>query len=307
LRTGATLANPCFWVALSRLPLGFKTENGVDAREDYEYLDDETTPYLPYDNVVTNDECEAVGLPPNPEWERIESGESYPEPDFIREMLKTELTDEFRVELEENLSDSIALRDRQQKWNEAFNEFVDQHRHKLFLSLCEGRLGAQGKRLSDADELDWKGIHWEPIPLTFWISYKIDWAMSRAEGRGGKYGFILVDTNELIKVFPLPSLPEGSNIMKIGDQWVLPKGASVISAAGRTLGRPPLKWDEFHLEVAKYVQRGTLPEKQDSFIFTMEQWCKTHWGRKVGRSTILQKVKPYYDTFVRPKKSERSR
>jgi hypothetical protein len=295
------------WVALDRLPLSFITENGVDAREDYEYLVDEMTPYLPYDDVVANEECEAVGLPPNPEWEQRESGEYYPEPDFIRELLKTELTDEFSTELKQKLSDSIALRNRQQRWNKAFNEFVDQHRQKLFLSLCEGRLGAQGKRLLHMDELDWKGTAWEPIPHTFWISYKIDWAMSRAEGRGGKYGFILVDTNELINVFPPPPLPEGSNIAKIGGQWVLPKGVSEISASGRTPGRPPLKWDEFHLEVAKYVQQGTLPEKQDAFIFTMEQWCKTHWGREVGRSTILQKVKPYYDTFVRSKKSEITR
>lgn len=49
--------------------------------------------------------------------------------------------------------------------------------------------------------------------------------------------------------------------------------------------------------MAGRVQRGPLPAKQEALIAEMQDWCKAKWGLDVGRSTLLQKLKPYYDAF----------
>ena len=43
--------------------------------------------------------------------------------------------------------------------------------------------------------------------------------------------------------------------------------------------------------------------KQEAFIAEMQQWCRQRWDRDVARSTLLQKVKPYYDALIRKSES----
>jgi hypothetical protein len=65
-------------------------------------------------------------------------------------------------------------------------------------------------------------------------------------------------------------------------------------------GHPSLlAWDRFHLEIAKRLMAGKIPEKQDAFVAEMHEWCRTTLGVKPGESTLKQRIKPYYDTFVR--------
>jgi hypothetical protein len=117
---------------------------------------------------------------------------------------------------------------------------------------------------------------------------------------------ILVDTDDLIEEFPLPSSRTAKNIAQIGDNFILLGDDTKLSAsASRILGRPSLPWDEFHLEIARRLHSGTLPSKQEAFISEMQEWCKRQWEREVARSTLLQKIKPYYDAFLRSKESEK--
>jgi len=51
--------------------------------------------------------------------------------------------------------------------------------------------------------------------------------------------------------------------------------------------------------MAKRISEGLLPEKQEAGIADMQDWCARRWGKSVGRSTLLQKIKPYYDGFIR--------
>ncbi len=132
----------------------------------------------------------------------------------------------------------------------------------------------------------------------FWISFKIDWDKSRAVGRGGAYSFIMTPTADLMREFPLPQGQAVSDVVRIGNDLVMNSGTGTVVEMQRK-GRPAQNWDEFHLEFAKRVARGALPDKQDSFIEEMQAWCKKHWGRPMGRNTLLEKIKPYYDAFVR--------
>jgi hypothetical protein len=141
----------------------------------------------------------------------------------------------------------------------------------LFLSLSEGRVGAVGKKLpqptlewvsEDLDQLDWlRNSPWESIPARFWISFNIDWDMSRAVGRGGAYSFIMIPTADLMREFALPAGQPVTDVVRIGSHLVLYSDTRAFVEAQRT-GRPAQNWDEFHLEVAKQVASGKLPAKQ---------------------------------------------
>ena len=147
------LSEALFYVALGRLPLSFPTENYIDARVDYEYhRDEEIKPFLPGGGDLTETECEAAGLKPNPEFDRPTPFEKWEK--------------------------------RKEKWNAKLQEFFDDYRLKLFASLHEGRLPALGKKLpknstvGDINDYEfgwWNSTPWEPIPPRFWISSKIDW------------------------------------------------------------------------------------------------------------------------------------
>jgi hypothetical protein len=302
------LSEAVLWVAINRIPCSFVTENNIESREDYDYFDN-MEPYVPDEGIITVEECEQLGLEPNPYWEEINSSKTHASPEILHDLLLSEKDNNRRQELEKELSESKDFRKRQAEWDASFKEFIDVRRNKLFLSLSEGRIGAVGKKLpqptlewsSDLDEWEWlRNSPWEVIPATFWISYKIDWDMSRAEGRGGAYSFIMTPTADLMREFPLPQGQAVSGVVRIGNDLVMNSGAGTVVEMQRK-GRPAQNWDEFHLEVAKWVARGELPDKQDSFIEEMRAWCKTHWGRHMGRSTLLEKIKPYYDTFVRSK------
>jgi hypothetical protein len=65
------LSEALLYVALGRLPLSSPTEDYIDARVDYEYhRDEEIKPFLPGGSDLTETECEAAGLKPNPEFHR---------------------------------------------------------------------------------------------------------------------------------------------------------------------------------------------------------------------------------------------
>ena len=58
------------------------------------------------------------------------------------------------------------------------------------------------------------------------------------------------------------------------------------------------------MEIARRARDGKLPAKQEAFIADLQQWCQVKWGTSPKRSTLLQKVKPFYDGMFR--KSETS-
>jgi hypothetical protein len=310
------LSEALLWVAVSRFPLGFIAENGVDARVEPKYIEG-LEPYLPFDEPVNDEECKSVGLPPNPEYEAHEAGEWHQTPENIRKLLQYDSIDEsHRTELQQELQISIAFQQRCDAWDAEFNSFADLHKAKLFLFLREGRLPAFGKMLprrshsASLDHLgstDWKGwdeVKWEPIPPDFWISNKIDWNESRAEGKGPAWCLILVETEVLLKCFPPPAAEQPGNVVKLANDLVLMGDDAVDAKSSTRRGRPAFDWDAFHLEITRRLHANGLPKKQEALVAEMQAWCGKAWRRDVGRSTILQKVKPYYDAFVRLSENE---
>ncbi len=51
--------------------------------------------------------------------------------------------------------------------------------------------------------------------------------------------------------------------------------------------------------MAKRLTAKNLPAKQEALIAEMQVWRLHAWGCEVGRSTLLQKIRPYYLAFMR--------
>lgn len=64
-------------------------------------------------------------------------------------------------------------------------------------------------------------------------------------------------------------------------------------------GRPTKNWDAFYLELTDRLMNGRLPKKQSAAAYEMRMWFKDELGEKVGLSTISEKLKPFYDRFMR--------
>jgi hypothetical protein len=296
------------WVALQRLPLAEPWEDNVDTRTITEDLDS-ASPRLESE-PITDDECQKVGLPPNPEYALHCGDEYHPEPRYIEELLRLVPGDEHREKLLADLDASKVHHQALDGWRALFDEFVDLHKSRLFLALREGKILSVGKpfplamasdfpeRLSPEEWDAWVEAPWRVIKPDSWLSTGIDWADCRAVGRHAAHALILVSTLELITAFP-PTDEPVQQAVRFGDCYAIPEDAAGPRVDGVRRGRPSLDWDAFHLEMARRLQAGDLPAKQEALIADMQAWCLRSWGRDVGRSTLLQKVKPYYSAFVR--------
>ena len=270
--------------------------------------------------MLSDGECKMAGLPPCPRYQDLLSGE--PHLDLASAMNIVQIRKLQRqapdrqvwqrdiVKLEKQLVETEKFWARQEKWRRKFEEFVDLHKIELLLALKKERLTAIGRKmpqptfetsiqqLQDEQWRGWNKVAWTSIPFNSWISTGINWEDCRAESTEGCYVLILIDTATLLDVFPHAGV-ELNGVMKVGDSLVINSDESTSATPKLKRGRKPYPWEELYVEITRRIQDGKLPEKQESFISEMEQWCSSKWGKKIGRSTLLEKVSPYYDAFVR--------
>jgi hypothetical protein len=304
------LSEALCWVALHRCPLASTLETGEDSRTYDKYIWSLRPPID--DELVSGDECELAGLPVNPEWKSLVEFEHYLPPDHIRRILEYERDEARLSDWRAELPVSEAHYKSVAEWNERLESFLDLYAAKLFVALREGTIGAEGKKLSkralraarrggeDENAVDFSSGDWKAIPHDFWVSGGIDWKLSCGEGRDCAYALILVGTAELFRAFPAPPLEPSSRVARLGGGYVLLNDTgTALNMQTASRGRPPFPWDDFHVEVARRAAAGQLGTKQEALIEEMSNWCISRWGRSPGRSTISQKLKPYFDVLVR--------
>jgi hypothetical protein len=195
---------------------------------------------------------------------------------------------------------------------EKYEVFLDGYRIQVLNLLHEGRLTARGKKLPKTIGIDVAldidppvESAFESISREFWASANVRWIADCAQGRSATYKFIQLVTDDLFKALPLPDSRPASDVVQMGDNFIFSGELREETEMFPLTGRPPvIKWDEFHVEVAKRVKEDMLPEKKEAFIADMQAWCRNRWGREVGRSTVSQKIKPYYDEFMRQRMPE---
>jgi hypothetical protein len=273
------------------------------------------------------------GLPTNPGWVAEQGLYHHVPPEELERWLNDE-RDETRIEIHrQQIAEAIKFEKDTVDWEVTFNASLDLHRARLFVALREGKVVATGKKLSgklltrlinDENKREirraasvrskrgeikyakaprWETLDRQPIPKEFWNSTGINWKLSCAANGVNGFGLVLVDTMQLLAAFPIPEVRNVKRAFQVGDAFVLldDEGNTQDAPASR-LGRPSYRWEEFNIEMAKRVRDGALPEKQEAMISNMQAWCLKQWGRQVARSTLLSKIKPYYDAFSRTSK-----
>lgn len=308
------VAEKCFlaearnWIAFHRFPLAMGGVEEVDYRFDPEMQEDYRGEFISkYDMEFDEFECIRIGLPINPEYEALFTEEPTMPLEYYESLIKS-ITDkpaQDKLIAEHKLA--ALYWEKQDAWDERINAIREVAEAKLFLALKEGRIKAFGRKLLaiDYDEnnaiLEEKKIglcdlaH-EEILADFWRAKNIDWNDSCAESETDRYIHIYVETSNLFAAFPPPPEAETKAVKVVAGNYVLDTEYSGAGPLKGRVGRPAHSWDQFLLEVHKRFLDESVPEKQEAFIAQMQEWCKKHWGKEVGRSTILEKVKPYYDS-----------
>lgn len=302
--TPTTVAPYCYlyeallWVSVQRLPYSEPGEH-CDRRIETQEFESADPPFE--FEPIDDDECRRCGLPLNPEYAALLDGELY--------VGMTDLWQRFPdlPEAAEKLAIGRKFEAAVAAWDKTFNDYLDWHKGRLFIALREGKVPSFGKPMPpDADNdfpasYDDDGWHkwvsqaWEPIEALEWNSSRIHWEKCRLVGRSRTYSLIQVATDKLLGAFPPAPEPAGQAI-RIGDAYQI---VDRPMAARDTRGRRPFDWDSFHLEMAARLRSNTLPAKQEALVAEMQAWCQQTWGRAVARSTLVQKIAPYYAAFVR--------
>jgi hypothetical protein len=105
-------------------------------------------------------------------------------------------------------------------------------------------------------------------------------------------------TEQVFKVFPGESQPV-NGVERIGDSFILNDRSNIVRKVSAR-GRPPYPWDVFHLEVAGLLRQEELPAKKEAAIEHFQAWFERRLGIRPSRAAVGEKLKPYYDKFVKP-------
>jgi len=314
------IAEKCFlieallWAGVYRFPIASEGPNGVDVRVEKEFQEDGDLSYPNADDIISDAECKRVDLPVNPEWNylfiELKMGEDYiAEPDFYEKMLTYDFPEAKKEDLRKKLEFSRKKYALQSEWDKIYNDYIELKKAKIFVGLREGALKAYGRPIPEYDDeegylaVDYAHI---PIPNDFWTKIdEINWDLCSCENANGHFEHILMDTSDLFNLFPIPEPDDSKSVQIIAGQFMVDSNDKITKTPKkiRNRGRKPYDWDSFHLELTRRLQYAQLPSKQEACVHSMREWCRENWGIDVGRSTVLQKVQPFYDEFIRQKKS----
>jgi hypothetical protein len=307
------LAERCFlselldWLAFRRLPLALFTINGEEAR----FSDEsgyEAGGLL--DRMVTDTECAAAGLPPNPEYVAVLAGQHFHDLDFYDKMLALRLEEGELETLRKQRVEAVEYHRRMAQWQVSLDNYLEYFKARLFVDLREGKIHGSGIEIPAKDEVgaiayiqtDGFYLSEQPtvrIPEALWTHTKIDWENSALIGDQCVYCWVHFSTEAMISSYPIPSPLITDKVNSVGDLYVLDGAGRGESMLPSRRGRPPLPWDQFHLEVAALTAAGALPRKKEAAIHHFVEWFREEFGVSASRSSIGQKLTPYYERFMR--------
>jgi hypothetical protein len=194
-----------------------------------------------------------------------------------------------------------------QAWRPKYEEAVEYPATRIYMALREGKLTGSGKALRDRDpekavEILKVGerlsdLPTVAIPREFWSLKGIDWTSNCARGGQEHYCWIRCRMDEVLSVFPAKSHSVVSGVERIGENFVLSEAP--YKAGARARGRPSYPWEAFDLEVTDLLLRGDLPEKKEAGIQHLQDWFEKTHNLQVSRTAIGQRLKPYYDRFIK--------
>jgi hypothetical protein len=311
----AMLAESCFlsellyWVALRRFPLAIDDLEGGEFRFSKEC---DLYAYFAIDTPVSYSECDLAGLPPNPRYTALIEEKVVFDAKLLKQM------EEYIERLSGlDLEDLVARRQEALtqveeigKWDHTFLEFLEYFKSKIYVDLYEGKLIGTGIKLAatntsqidhviEKNDIRLEELEFSQIGQREWMYSRIDWDNSVLFGAEFSYCWVRFEVESMLSTYPLPELLTVCSMRRLCDSYILDEqNPSEVSRETRR-GRPPLPWELFHVEVAARAKEGTLPDKKEAAISELEEWFRNKHGIKVGRSSIGQKLTPYYQRFFR--------
>jgi hypothetical protein len=212
----------------------------------------------------------------------------------------------FEVERQESIEFYHQVTD----WEKSFSEYLEYHKSKIYIDLRDDKLKAFGIRVHGSNEADMvKFVESNDINLSRqntveidqrkWVFSKIDWKNGILFGESDSYCWIQFEVEKIFDLYPIPELLPIGTLRRLNDLYIFDGDEGDDASTKTKRGRPPLPWDRFHLEVAALAKANALPEKKEAAIQHFEAWFKATVGTTAGRSTIGQKLTPYYEKFMR--------
>ena len=186
---------------------------------------------------------------------------------------------------------------------------IEYPRSKIFVALRDGTLTATGRQLKGADvghalealkerNINISDIEVTAIPPAFWSLQLIDFRTSTASKGNVHYYDVSCPTHEMLSIFKVDET-EVRGVYRMGDFLMWAPDDSVEINPRPTRGRPSFNWEQFHVEVAAMVESGELPAKKEAAIAHFQSWFDAKMGFRPSRAAIGEKLKPYYDRFLR--------
>jgi hypothetical protein len=298
------LSELLYWVALKRFPVEMYDSRGDEFRfsRDCELFAGATLEDVSYS------ECEFAGLPPNPRYS--EQG-VIADAKFLKQMAEyiDALSEVDRLDLVARRQEAIAQVKEIEDWDKDFMHFLEYYKSQLFLDLRDGKIIAQGINLKgsnvgeleetiEKNDLRLHQLEFLTIDQKHWLYSKIDWERNILYGADSSFCWVRFEVQALLSIYPLPALPAAGTVMKLCDAYILDSQVDKVPRETRR-GRPSLPWDLFHLEVAVRAKEQRLPNKKEAAISEFADWFRDKHGIAVGRSSIGQKLTPYYRRIFR--------
>jgi hypothetical protein len=294
-----------FWVAFRRLPIatydgdGNEKRSGIDiGRRGFAVeLED-------IDDWLNDEECASANIPPDPRYAAAFQGITLSMQECDDHIAGVASSNAW-VTHHYDRDELVAYKKNMELWLPRYEDAIDYATSTIFLALKDGRLRAKGRLLPEDlvrslpdesfDVFDFPTVE---IPSAFWSLRGIDFKESTAADRHSRYCHIHCRTDDVFSAFPGTYVPVSAG--QSGGNFLVNDAASTGPIANvRQPGRPPYPWEPFFLEVATLIHNGQLPAKKEAGIQLLHEWFYNTHGISPSRSSIGEKLKPYYDRFVR--------
>ncbi len=199
-------------------------------------------------------------------------------------------------------------RDTVVNWREQFTRYLEPFKLKIMSGLRDGRMIGEGIRTSDQHASKdksgaYKTPQFEPVQDDFWTMEGVDWdgSVVASTFTSDRFTWVRFPLRHVFETYPLDvSMLPCSTVYRVGGVYI--EGAEPGNAPPNLGGRrgrlSNIPWEHFHLEVAALVRDEKLPAKVEAAIEHFREWFHQKFDLDVSRTTIGDKLRPYYYRFV---------
>lgn len=209
----------------------------------------------------------------------------------------------------------------EKKFRYSLDSFLQVAKSKLYTNLRDGNIKAKGLLFATikkdlnvfdidlSDENNWDEIEnwckseYAEIPYNFWILDNIDWDNSYANSLEKWYIYILIQTKDLIKLFP-PDISKCRTEIIYSHNGFLFTDKDINKLKSITYkGRPSKNWDDIYLKTQEILYTKEFRGNQNTLILELQEWYETTYKERIGESTLKEKIKPFFDLYKKSKNS----